>query len=203
MPDENTWVINNAIRSKNEICYFPIKEKYILFSSYYLSESKGTRTAIIAFAKSGIAEQGFRLKLMGNCDDEYKSSLVQTINEYEVGDSVEFVPCQMEVKPYFAHATAYIMASEFEGLGRVTAEAMFFGCPVIAHATGGTLDIVKDKETGYLYATIDECAQLIRKVCSENQESLILHAQDFAVNNLSQEVYGPKIMKVYKQVLGR
>ena len=64
------------------------------------------------------------------------------------------------------------MTSEFEALGRVTAEAMFYGCPVIAHATGGTLDLVKDGETGYLYNTIDECAELIRKVCPENQEKV-------------------------------
>lgn len=200
MPDGNTWIINNAIRSKNDICYFPTKARYVLFSSYYLTESKGARTAIIAFAKSGVAND-YTLKLMGNCSDEYKESLIQTMNEYGIGDSVEFVPCQRDVKPYFAHATAYIMASEFEGLGRVTAEAMFFGCPVIAHATGGTLDLVKHGETGYLYNSIDECAELIKKVCAEPQESLILRAQEFVINNLTQEVYGPKIMGVYKHVL--
>ena len=93
------------------------------------------------------------------------------------------------------------MTSEFEALGRVTAEAMFYGCPVIAHATGGTLDLVKDGETGYLYDTIDDCANLIQKVCAESQERLILQAQDFAINNLSQEIYGPKIMNVYNKVL--
>lgn len=203
MPDENTWVINNAIRKKSDACYIQEKEKYLLLSSYYLSDSKGARFAIKVFGLSGMSKDGYRLKLMGNCSDEYKEVLSKIASEYDVLDSVDFVTCQKDVKPYFAKATAYIMASECEALGRVTAEAMFYGCPVIAHATGGTLDLIKDGETGYLFNTVEECAQLIRKVCTENQETLILRAQEFAVNNLSEEVYVPKIMEVYNQVLNK
>ena len=201
MPDENTWVINNAIRKKSDACYIQEKEKYLLLSSYNLTDSKGARLAIKAFGLSGMSKVGYRLKLMGNCSDEYKEVLSKTASEYKVLDSVDFVACQKDVKPYFAKATAYIMASECEALGRVTAEAMFYGCPVIAHATGGTLDLVKDGETGYLFNTIEECALLIRKVCTDNQKPMIFRAQEFAINNLSQEVYGPKIMEVYRKVL--
>ena len=201
LKEANTWVINNAIRSKNDVIYLPQKDKYLLFCSYNLTESKGTRTAIKAFAKSGIAKEGYILKLMGNCSGDYKASLQTTITEYNIEDKVEFIPCQKEIKPFFAHASAYIMASECEGLGRVTAEAMFYGCPVIARASGGTLDMVKDGKTGYLFHTIDECAELIKKVCTENQEKIILQAQQFAIENLSQEVYGPKIMNIYNLVM--
>ena len=201
MPTQNTRVINDACRKMNDACYVSNKEKYLLFSSYNLTEAKGTRTAIIAFAKSGVAKQGYILKLMGNCSEDYKVSLQTTIIDYNLDDQVEFVPCQTDIKPYFAHASGYIMASECEGLGRVTAEAMFYSCPVIAHASGGTLDLVKDGITGYLFHSVDECAKLIKKVCTTNQERMIMQAQRFAIDNLSQEVYGPKIMEVYKSVL--
>ena len=203
MQCKNTWVIPNAIRSQKDVLYEPNKDKYLLFSAYSMTEAKGTRKAIIAFAKNGVYKDGFILKLMGNCLDEYKQSLLQTIREFGVEDCVEFVPCQSDIRPYFAHATAYLMTSDFEALGRVTGEAMFYGCPVIAHATGGTLDLVTDNETGYLFNTVEECAQLIRKACIEPQESMILRAQEFAINNLSQEVYGPKIMEVYNKVLNQ
>lgn len=201
MPNNNTWVIPNAIRSNREVVYVKEKQKYILFSAYSMTEAKGTRKAIIAFTKSCVYKDGFILKLMGNCLDEYKKSLLQTINDLGIKDYVEFIPCQSDIKPYFAHATAYLMTSDFEALGRVTGEAMFYGCPVIAHATGGTLDLVQHDITGYLYNEIDECAELIQKVCATNQMEMIMRAQKFAINNLSQEVYGPKIIEVYNKVL--
>lgn len=201
MPTQDTWVINDACRKMNDACYVSNKEKYLLFSSYNLTEAKGTRIAIIAFAKSGVAKQGYILKLMGNCSETYENSLRKTMVEFGVENVVEFVPCQPNIKPYVAHATVYIMASECEGLGRVTAEAMFYGCPVVAHASGGTLDMVEDGKSGYLFHTIDECAELINKVCNENQEKIILQAQQFAIEHLSQEVYGPMIMEVYESVL--
>lgn len=201
MKKENTWVINDASRSKKEACYIPEKDKFILFCAYNLIEAKGTRDAIKAFAKSGMSSVGYTLKLIGNCEENYRKSLIETTVELGLQDNVEFVPCQKDVKPFFEHAATYIMASKNEGLGRVTAEAMFYGCPVIAYASGGTVDIVHDGESGYLYNTLDECATLIRKVCTENQEEMIMRAQEFAVDNLSQEVYGPKIMKVYHKIL--
>lgn len=200
MTETNTWVIHNAIRSKSDTCFYPDKDKYLLFMSYWLTEMKGTRNAIIAFAKSEVAQKGYKLKLIGNITDDYKQSLIETINQHGIADNVEFIACQNDVKPFFAHATAFIMASQNEGLGRVTAEAMFFGCPVIAHATGGTLDIVKDRETGYLYNTLDELADKIKLICTTPQTEMILRAQSFAVDNLSQEVYGPQIIEVYNKV---
>lgn len=201
MPNENSWVILDAVRSKDDIIYVPNKERYILHASYNLSEYKGTRNAIIAFARSGMADNGYVLKLVGNCTEWYKKSLMRTINEYSIANSVKFIPCQNDIKPFFAQATAYLMTSDFEALGRVTAEAMFYGCPVIAHATGGSLDLINNGETGYLYDTIDECSEIIRKICSSAQDKVIQQAQDFVVNNLSYEVYGPKIMNVYHKLL--
>lgn len=201
MPEQNTWVINDAIRSQSDVCYEPMKEKYLLFCSAIIMEDKGARKVITSFAKSGVYKDGYKLKYVGKCAEGYKESLLQTARDNGVEKYIEFVGTQKDVKPWFTHATAYIMASESEGLGRVSGEAMFYGCPVIAHATGGIVDIVKHKETGYLYDTIDECAELMKYVCVEPQEALIIRAQKFAEENLSQEVYGPKIMEVYNTIL--
>ena len=49
-----------------------------------------------------------------------------------------------------AAADAFAMTSASEGLGLVVLEAMAVGCPVVATAVGGVLDMVRDDETGLL-----------------------------------------------------
>lgn len=199
--NSNTWIINNAIGNKQDIAYEPQKRKYILFSSYYITKGKGALRAIIAFGLSNVWKEGYTLVLMGNCSKPYKKELLRNATTYKCENYIKFIPCQTEVKPYFTQATAFVMASDCEALGRVTAEAMFWGCPVIAHATGGTLDLIKNGETGWLFNNEKECAMLIRKVCHESQEQIIMNAQQFVMNNLTQELYGPKILEVYDHVL--
>ena len=198
---QNTFILNNAIGLKNEVCCNFAKEKFFLFVSYRLTEAKGARFAIRAFGNSGIYKNGYRLKMVGNCNDMYRESLLETASECGCADFVDFIPCQENLKPFYLNATAFVMASVFEGLGRVTAEAMLYGCPVIARAVGGTLDLIMDGETGYLFNTEAECEKLLYKVSSSSQERIILNAQNFVNEHLSREAYGPKIMEVYQKVL--
>lgn len=201
LPNKNTWVINDAVRKESDVCFIPNKQRYLLFCSYFITEAKGARIAINAFGESGICTEGYRLKLVGNCDDEFRKSLLDSAQKLGCEEYVDFIPCQSEMKALYSEAGAFIMASKHEGLGRITAEAMFYGCPVIAHASGGTLELIKHGETGWLFNSEKECAMLIRKVCHESQEQIIMKAQQFVLNNLTQEKYGPKIIEVYNHVL--
>ena len=198
---KNTWVIPPAVANDSEACYLPEKEPYILFCSYIVTEAKGALTAIEAFGKSGLGKEGIRLKYVGKGYEDIPDRIMETAREYGCEDSVDFIPCQEDVKPFFAHAKAFIMASTDEGLGRVTAEAMFYGCPVIARDSGGTKDLVQDGVTGNLFQTADECAALMREVCHTFPEDLVRNAQDYVVKNMSIEAYGPRIMEVYRAVL--
>jgi glycosyltransferase involved in cell wall biosynthesis len=51
----------------------------------------------------------------------------------------------------FASADVFFMPSRTETLGLVLLEAMASGCPVVAVAAGGIVDIVQDAVTGHLY----------------------------------------------------
>lgn len=205
MNDKNTFIINDAVRSPKDASYVPCKEKYILFTAAGLTnekESKGAPTAITAFGMSKLHKDGFKLKMVGNADEYTKVRFLKLAQSYGCEKSIEFVPFQKNIKPFFEKASAFVMASTFEGLGRTTVEAMFFGCPVIASAySGGTLDIVKNGETGYLFNTVEECSELMRFVCLTDQNKMILRAQDFVVNHFTPDVYGPQILNVYNQIL--
>ena len=94
-------------------------------------------------------------------------------------------------------ATAYLMCSEFEGLGRVTIEAMFYGCPVIARRSGGTLEIITDRRNGFFFDTVEECSGLMNMLASALPLDVVREAQKDAVARYSEEEYGSEIMRVY------
>ena len=198
---ENTWAILDAIRSKEDCCYEKDKQPYILFCSNWLTERKGALVATRAFGMSGLAKEGIHLRFVGNRADFMWKAILSIAREYDCADSVDYLPYQEDVKPQFLYARAFLQPSVNEGMGRTVSEAMFYGCPVVAYASGGTLDLVRDGETGWLFHTEDECAELLRKVCTTDQDSIILRAQDFARSNLSIESYRSRILDVYHTVL--
>ena len=173
----------------------------MLFCSYNINKVKGAEFTIEAFAESRISSLGYRLVMIGNCDETYKEYLLMIAEQLRIREQICIIPCQTDVKPWFSKASAFIMASENEAFGRVTAEAMFYGCPVIARATGGSLDIVQHGETGWLFRDIKECAELISKVCDNKQNSIIVKAQEYALNNFSEEVYAQKILNIYHKLI--
>jgi glycosyltransferase involved in cell wall biosynthesis len=109
-------------------------------------------------------------------------------------------PCD-SVKPYVSRALAYLMCSEFEGLGRVTVEAMFYGCPVIARKSGGTLEVVRDRENGFFFDTVGECAALMREMSENTPMDVVSRAQEDAVARFSEEAFGKKLLEIYDSVL--
>lgn len=200
---ENTYVLHDAIQksANDNIC--KQKEKYILACAHQLHDSKGIDQAVLAFAQSGIADNGYSLKLIGQYTEEYRAKLLDIAKRYHCEEALLFEGYQQDVAPYFQKAAAFLMCSKNEGLGRVTAEAMLAGCPVIAHASGGTLDLIRHNDTGYLFNTIDECAHLIKHVVTSNQDKTIDNALLFANENFLEESYGKKVLDIYKRTLSQ
>lgn len=199
---KGTFVLNNAVRHKDELTYVAQKEKYFLFISAYLSDNKGTRFAIRAFAKSGLKYKGYKLKILGRCSNEYQEVIKEELIFLGLYDSVELLGFQKDVKEYYVYATAFLMTSNFEAMGRVTVDAMFYGCPVIARAAGGSLEIVKHEFNGYLFLTEEECAEYMNRIVSDVNESinLINNAMQYADEHFTVERYGNKIIDVYNYI---
>ena len=200
LTDRRSFVVWDAIRKAPDAGPMA-KEKYFLTCAYLFHDSKASDQTVLAFAKSNVANEGYVLRLVGNCTEEYKQKLLSIAAEYHCEESLVFEGYHDDVSSYFKNATAFLMCSQNEGLGRVTAEAMLFGCPVIAHASGGTLDLVKHRVTGYFFHTTDECATLINEVAHADQSNVIIEALKFAAENFTEERYADKMMDIYKQVV--
>jgi len=200
---KNAYVISDAVRSKDDTCLVMPKEKFFLFVAGFLTEQKGCDFAISAFAKSGLAANGYKFKIIGEAHPKYLSKLNQIVAHAGISDAVEFLGRNDKVKEYMIRAKAFLMCSENEGLGRVSIEAMFYGCLVIGRNSGGTKDFVFDGKTGLLFNDIDGCIIAMQKAVETDHQQIIRHAQQFARENFSIENYGGKILEVYVKTLNQ
>lgn len=130
-----------------------------------------------------------------------EKNIKDIIKEYNCEDSIVFLGRTNEVKKYMSKATAFMMTSLNEGLGRTTVEAMFYGCPVVARNSGGTVEFVRNNENGLLFNNIEECVADMKRTASEDMSEISHNAQTFAAEHFSEENYGNKIYQIYNTTI--
>ena len=100
-------------------------------------------------------------------------------------------------------ATALLVASPFEGFGRMTAEACFNGCIVIGKDSGGTREILS-QTGGYLYKTQKEMILHMEATASisfKDYVQIAQKAQKKAQSLFSIEKYTSDIYSIYEKAL--
>lgn len=196
-------VIGDAVRSKRDVFSNSKKEKFFLFCSQALTKFKGADIAIEAFGKSGLANLGYHLKLIGSFSRERETELKEIVKRYSTEGYVDFLGrlSSESIKKYMERATAFLQCSKMEGLGRVSIESMFYGCPVISRANGGSQDYIIDGQTGFIWNTEEELVTLLKKIIVLDTSSIIKKAQSLVVDKYSIEEYGSKILKIYNELL--
>lgn len=200
--NENASAIFDAVRSKNDVCFAP-KEKYFLFCSVFLTKRKGINIALQAFAESEVYKSGYRLRVIGAPVNNDFSEINKLVDNLGIGEYVDFVGQTDDVKTHMLHAQALLMCSENEGLGRVSVEAMFYGCPVIARNSGGSKEFIFQNETGYLFDTTNECVQIMKGIIKSDANVLIDRAHKYVSENFSIENYGSRIINIYTSILNK
>lgn len=198
---ERSRYLWDAVRPESEMCFDENKEKYFLFCSGNLTSEKGVDAAIRAFGMSGVTEQGYQLKVIGRGNGRQIERLKELAKTFRCKHAVSFLGFCDDVKPLMVKARGFLMMSLNEGLGRTTIEAMFYGCPVIARHSGGTVDFLRDRDNGFFFHTEKECAQLICQLAAQTPTEVISHAQSFVRSHFTEEVYGRKMMEIYRRVM--
>lgn len=200
---KNSYQIFNAVRSQKDACFITDKDKYFLVCGN-LSKAKGCEIAMRAFAVFNSKHSGYRLKFVGSITSMYKNELMQLAKSLNIDKFIDFEGYQAETKRFYCKASAFLMCSRNEAMGRVTVEAMFYGCPVIGYNGGGTKEIINNGTDGFLFSSQEECSALMEKVITDtNINQMILNAQQKAINLFSEENYGKKIYSIYQKVLHR
>lgn len=200
----NSVVISDAVRGKDDTVLIEEKQKYFVFCAAEINPWKGPEMAINAFWLSGLSKSGYKLKLIGQIEDGYMQELKDLAKQCDIDEAVEFTGKESDIKDVMSKAAGFLMCTKFEGLGRVTIEAMFYGCPVLArNNSGGTMEIVRNNETGLIFDDAADLSEKMQTVVSGDMLPIIQKAQQYAVGHFCEESFGEQMLKLYKEVLNQ
>ncbi len=137
----------------------------------------------------------------------YENKLRQLCEQLDIADRVVFTGFQRDVYKYYQLMDVFAFFSEREAFGRVIAEAMMAGLPVVSNRIGGVPEIVENGVSGYLIDqnSIEKAAEkLIALLNSDEQRKMMgqrgrLRAKElFSVNRNCE-----KVKTVYMDLLTR
>lgn len=128
-----------------------------------VTPSKGQFDALMAIRR--LIEMGIKAELViaGHANFEYLKLLLDYVEQHNLENHVRFVGYQSDPQPIYEQSDIVLVCSRHEAFGRVTLEAMSIGKPVIATASGGTLEIIEDGISGFLYNP-NEIDVLVEKI---------------------------------------
>lgn len=107
----------------------------------HLSAFKNFGDAIAAFARSGLAGDGWSLRIVGSGPEEAR--LREQADSLDV-DGITIVPPAGNLAPLFRQSSIFLLTSRSESFSLVLAEAMAAGVAPLAYATDGPSYILED-----------------------------------------------------------
>jgi len=104
-----------------------------------------------------------------NEGDVYLQQLKAQVIRLGLEKHVHFRGFRANPAVFYQAIDVFVLASTHETYGMVTLEALAAGVPVVAAATGGTVELVQHNETGLLYLLRDvaACARAVRRTFDE------------------------------------
>jgi glycosyltransferase involved in cell wall biosynthesis len=170
-----------------------------------LEPEKRTDLGLRAFAASGLARQGWRLRIAG--DGTQRDPLLGLAGELGISDAVDLLGTRTDVEVLMGSAGVLLATCPVEGLGLSVLEAMASGLPVLACAAGGHLELLAGLDPNALYPVTDtgRAAEQLRDLASDQarraeygrraQQQQRLHFSLTAQAARTQEVYDRVLLR--------
>ena len=130
---------------------------------------------------------------------------LELVKDLKIGEYVIFNDFVQDIRPFLWASDVFVQPSQLpEGFSLMLLEAMASSLPVITTDIGGSLDIINDRENGWLTGTndFDKMAQILKQVLSDTdyRERVSLNAVKtasyFNVSRIAEET-----MRIYEMVL--
>ncbi|MCC6410436.1 MAG: glycosyltransferase family 4 protein [Saprospiraceae bacterium] len=205
----NAHVVYNGVGSEAELHRLsatpmpPPDAPFTFLIIGLLHPSKGQLEALRAFVSIVRKGPSMRLIIVGKGRKLYTLHLTLLKWIKGMGDKVQFTGYLSKPEEAYKQANVVLMCSPSEAMGRVTAEAMAYGRPVIGYNGGATPELIEPNKSGLLYNHLKELSEQMLFL-SRNTDlcrSMGHYASDQAVKYFSDEQYAAGCLRVYEQLL--
>jgi len=159
--------------------------------------------ALKAFRVLSKKYDGIRLIFVGKGRRLYTRRMKRFCQKYGLENKVDIMGYVPDPNSIYRQSDALLMCSLYEGMGRVTAEAMAYGLPVVGYRSGATPELVEYGKNGLLYEGNE-------RQLAEQMEYLILNrvaarkmgetGREAALEKFTTEQYVKEIYKVLLSV---
>lgn len=177
----------------------------VILSIGRLSREKGHADLLRALGRLRSMTRQWKLVLVGAGPE--RDALRQLAHSLDMRERVLFAGFHADVRPYFAIADMFVLASHSEGSSNVLLEAMMAKVPIVATAAGGNPEIVLQGETGLLVPVADPQAlagAIARMLPAPDLMSRLVDAAFVrATREFSLDRYRDRLSGYYAEALGR
>ncbi len=171
-----------------------------------ICETKGQYQIIQAFERMTKHDRaGFVLDFIGDGTKSYIKKIVKKVEEAGLSQMIHFLGYQKDFQRQISEYDCGIMCSKAEGFGRVTAEYMMAGLPVLASNTGANTELVIDNENGILYQwnNIDDLKNKLIFILNNIKllDKMGENARKYAISCFSIKMYSSLVYNEYVKIL--
>lgn len=165
--------------------------------------AKGQDLAINIMPKILKSFPNAKLHIWGDKAGAYKRKLFDLVESLHLKNNVIFHGFEKNPNIIYDKMDILMMCSRCEGFGRVTVEAMLRAIPVLGYNSGGTSELVKNGENGYLFTSPEQCVFGLKKILSSENEfnRIRKNAFDDAHMNYNVELYCSRVEEFINMIV--
>ena len=158
---------------------------------------------IIIKSMGEVFEKSPKTKLVIVGDGPARAELTEISKKMGFEDRIIFAGFRpwAEISKYYQMADYFISASETETQGLTYIEAIASKIPIIAKYDDAIKDIIKHKQTGFLFHDSNSIAQTILEALNSSDNTTITENAFKQIEHLSSENFGKNMSELYKKVI--
>lgn len=180
------------------------EKRILLMQAGTFQEGKGTINTIEMLYHLNLSGfTNWEIEFVGNGTEEYVREMQDLIVKYHLESQITIGQFCLDMQEKLLEKDILIMNSKTEGFGRVTVEGMLAGCLVIGKNSGGTKEIIEDKDNGILFENENDFITVIKQIDIERDtyKRLAKKGQKYALQKFDYMNAANEFMNVVRECM--